>query len=209
MSTKPQQSGVANRRRFLGCAASALAVGAAPIWEEPEEVIPLKAVFASSGQEGMLEVPRNRFVEGENGLKRNLYRAAEIGPSNLFLVRGDEIDEVLEATWYALAQGFRLDRSVDSPARRKAPSKQLWAFVYFGAAQGGPPEWTVTRVAVQRDRVRVTATRPDRAARLGIDCDEIVYMFWIPLGEPKQKAYTLQAYDETNRATIMTRYVVV
>ncbi len=175
--------------------------------EELEEVIPLKTVVATPAQKGLLEAPRSRFLQGENGFKRNLFCASDVGPSNLFFVRGDDIDEVMETTLFALADGLAIDRLVVGPSRRKEPSKRLWAFVYFGAAQPSPPEWAITRASIQRDRVRVAVTRPEPG--LGHDFALVSYMFWVPLGERKEKAFTLQAYDETNRVTLMTRYVVV
>jgi hypothetical protein len=198
---------LATRRRFLGCATGTLAIGAAPIREEPEEAVPLDTVFAASGQKDLLQLPQNRFVEGDNPQKRSLFRASDIGPSNLFLVAGSDITEAMEATFFAF-RGERVDSPVAVPGPNP-PSKRLWAFVYLGAAQGAPLEWAVTRVSVNRDQVRVTVARPDRAARLGFQFNMTMYLFWVPLGEPKHKAYTLQAYDETNRATLMTRYVVV
>jgi hypothetical protein len=208
MPTEPKSTGGSTRRRFVGCAAAAVAIGAAPVPEEREEVIPLDTVYAAGGQNGLLKCPRNRYVEGEKPRKRSLFRAADIGPSNLFLVAGKDIDEAMEATFFAFRDGGRVDRPVPRPGPNP-PSDRLWAFVYFGAAQSSPVEWAVTRTSVQRDRVRIAVTRPDPAKRWGYTFDLGVYMFWVPLGEPKHKAYALQAYDETNRVTLMSRYVVV
>lgn len=195
------------RRALFGCAIGGISAAAAPIREEPEEVIPLKSVVASVGQKGLLAAPQPAFLTGDNPRKRNLFLASDIGPSNLFFVTAKDIEDAMEATFRVLCDGERLDYPFFLMSPKKEPSKNLWAFVYFGAAQSFPAEWTVTRVSLQRDRVRVTVSRPDRSL-LG-NFDERVYMFWAPLGEPKQKGYTLEAYDETNRVMLMTRRVCI
>lgn len=194
----------ANRRRFLGCAAGALALGAAPIREEPESVIPLKTLAATSGQEGLIEFPWGRKSDD----LRRLVDPRKIGPANLFLVVGKDLDAALDATCGAFLEGASVERPVIRPGDEQTEASHLWAVFYFGSAQSSPSEWTVTRAAVQRGRVRVTVSRPkpDKLWRL---FDRRVYMLWVPLGERKEGACTLEAYDETNRSLMMTRRVLI
>lgn len=206
MFKEDKQQPAPSRRVFLGCAAGALGIGAAPTREEPEEVIPLKTIVTTSGQEGLLEVPWGRILK-EDDLKR-FVDPTKTGPANLFLVVGRDFDTVMEATGGAFFGSPRVDRPVLRPGDEWNEEDRLWAFVHFGAAQSTPAEWTVTRVAVQRERVRVTVTRPDPKNLLRVN-DRRVYMIWAPFGERKEKAFTLEAYDETNRAMMMTRRVVV
>src|SRR5947207_1065518 len=90
--------------------------------------------------------------------------------------------------------------------RRRFLGCAAGALVYFGTASSNPIQWKLTRVSIQNDGVRVVVSRP---ARKSVQFDSRVYMFWAPLGERKGKGFTLHAYDETNRITVMTRHVVV
>lgn len=206
MPTNPKQIAVANRRRFLGCAAGALALGAAPIREEPEEIIPLKTVVTTSGQEDLLEVPWGRILKDED-LGR-LVDPRKVGPANLFLVVGKDFDTAMDATCGAFFEGISVNRPVVRPGDKRSEEDRFWAFVYLGAAQTSPSEWTVTRASLQRDQVRLMVTRPSPEKRFRVN-DYRVYMFWVPLGVRNEKTFTLAVYDETNRVMIMTRHVVL
>jgi hypothetical protein len=203
---------VPNRRRFLAAAAGATGLAAAPIREEPEQVIPLNTVVATCHyDQGVLEVPWKLFA-GDDNLAQ-LFSPLKVGPSNLLLVTGSDIEAAVRATRNEYIGGARADvlRLPRLAGRGEAEGGRvkLWAFFHFGAAQTGPIEWAVKRVAVRGAQVRVTVTRPTPAERARVLLDHKVYMVWVPLGEPTEKAYTLQAYDETNRVTMMTRHVMI
>jgi hypothetical protein len=212
MLKEDKQRAAPTRRRFLGCAGGALGIAAAPIREEPEVVIPLSTVVATSGQEGLAEAPWKLLMEDED-LKR-LVDPTAIGPSNLFLVSGSDIEGAVRATWGHFFSGRRVDQIRISqrqvhPNQPPSPKPKFWFFAYFGSSHTSPTEWAVTRVAAQRERVQVTVSRPDPKkvhARLR---DDRVYMIWVPLGERSERTFTLQAYDERNRVMMMTRGVLV
>lgn len=193
-----------SRRALVGCAASALGVAAAPIREEPEEVIPLKTLVATSDQDGLLSFPWGR----KSVNLRRLVDPQKIGPSNLFLVVGKDADAAFDATCAAFLDGVSVERPVIRPGDERTETDHLWAVFYFGAAQSSPREWAVTRAVVQRGRVRVTVCRP-KPEKLWRLFDRRVYMLWVPLGEQKSNVYTLEAYDETNRSLMMTRRVLL
>lgn len=209
MSTEGKQPTRTSRRRFLGCAAGMLGVAAAPVREAPEEVIPLSTMYATSGQRGLLEVPVERVLDGDERKQRRLFASREIGPSNLFLVVGEDMETAVEATYAVFVDGRSVDRPARPPGAKQKARESLWVFVYLGRAQSSPTEWVVTRVAIQGDRVRVTISRPDPKKVQYVLCDSIVYMLWAPLGNREAKGLSLEVFDEPNRETMMTRRVAV
>src|SRR5438132_1182408 len=139
MPTEGQRPGQTNRRRFLGCAAGALGIAAAPTREEPEEVIPLKAVYTTSSQEGLLEVPWVQFKTADqkkDELPPEIRLLTDAGPSNLFLVVGADILTAIRATCSAFFGGgvsrvdrVRLERSWPAaPPATPAAKPKLWFF---------------------------------------------------------------------------------
>src|SRR5581483_10225449 len=164
MPTEKNRQALTNRRRFLGCAAGALGVAAAPVREAPEEVIPLKTVYVTCGHEGIPDVPWERLRGkdlGPDELPPEMHLLSrKAGPSNLFLVTGVDILAAVRATYGVFFEGMggRMDwvrvpkqRDPDQPPERP----KFWFIAHFGASHSCPTEWAVTRVATQGERVQV------------------------------------------------------
>lgn len=206
MSPHGSRTGRAHRRAFLGAAAGAFGIAAAPIREEAEEVLPLKYAYATIEQVGLLALPGGVIPSGKRFGGQSLLNSKDLGPSNLFLVAGDKIADAVAATWYAFFHGFPVDRPVTEPGKDYRPENCVWAVFFLGAAQSEPQQWTLTRATVQGERVRMSVVLPVRLSRV---FNYRVYMFWVPLGPRKGKAITLDAYDDTNRASMMVRRVLL
>jgi hypothetical protein len=174
------------RRLFLGCAVGGLGIGAAPIPKDPEEVIPLRSIFATSGQKELAEISFKNALSGDEGKQRRFF-GSPLGPSNLFLVFGDNIDAAIEATYSAFVYGRSVDRPVLRPGVSQGEHDGLWAFVLFGCAQTSPTEWKVTRVSLQRNYVRFRIVRPDPKKEKFYQFDRCSYMCWAPLGKTQRK----------------------
>lgn len=148
------------------------------------EKIDLKEVYSSFGQDGVKTPEENKsFQELAYSSKRSH------GASNIYLVRGKDIDEAIAATRRFVGNRMYLDD----------PEKgQAWVVVYLG--HGGSGKWKLSSV-----------TRSDKAIRVHYRAQPTAltdwrgYYAWIPLGDPKVGKYQLELWDQDSGEKILSR----
>ncbi len=124
----------------LGVAVFAFAVAASSA-EDKVRTIPLDLVYSTSTQKGLRAMSRSftgkdgqkKFAEPYGYALEQIYLQTQgLGPSNVFLVRGQDIQQAVTATMLVLTGG----RSADQPTG-EGPGKD-WAVAYLGVSGSTP-----------------------------------------------------------------------
>jgi hypothetical protein len=166
--------------------------------------IPLKALYSTNGQHGVLPLPRRLEAAYGWDLEQIREATSRLGASNVFLVRGKDVAEAIRGT----RKVFTGARTADALSAPEAPrgAKECWAVAYFGNRFGWPPAWVVdpTEVAGKTIRIPFRKTKP-----LTGTGDFHPYFVWVPLGELKEGTYTLELFDTEKKETVLLRRVTV
>jgi RNA polymerase sigma factor (sigma-70 family) len=171
-------------------------------------VLPLDSLYGTTRQKQIQTVTAG-FNFGPDGKKQYvkpyglylelLQGGGRHGASNVFLVRGKDIGQAVQATWEVCARFARVD--APAVADRQAAQAPLWAVAFFGMAGSEPPEWLVKSVEVKAKTVRIRYTKGQSRTN-----DEHQYYLWVPLGRPGPGTFTLELFDtERNEVTLMRR----
>lgn len=164
------------------------------------KTIPLESIYSTSQQKGLIRV--------DQGLKnkdfRNEFytRTVRTGASNIFLVRGDSIEEAVKATWLVFVGGHPVSQPVSADLQSK--SEQYWLVGYLGAAGSDPPAWLVVSAQKVGKKVRLTYTRK------GSETDDTwPYFDWVPLGKLEPGTYTAELFDDNLQEAVLSRRILV
>jgi hypothetical protein len=194
-------------------AIGALTAAAPAPSQDKVEKIALDSVHSTSHQKPLKPVSHGFNLQG-NGEKKyetsyghfleEIFKAYHTGASNVFLVRGDDIGAAISATWEVCVCRRGAERP--SAPYEKGAHKPLWLVAYLGTAGSEPPYWEVRSVERKGRTVRLSFAPSEDGGRTN---DEHQYFYWAPLGELEAGAYTLELYDEQEKAVVLTRRVIV
>jgi hypothetical protein len=122
-----------------------------------------------------------------------------LGASNIFLVRGDDINQAVLATRLAVLSGF----GVDAPLKPKLhDSRTLWLAVFLGVGGSSPPEWIVKSITHEDMRLRFVYE-----VGFAETLDLCPYLFLARLGELEAGEYALELYDDRYKEPRLVRRV--
>ena len=220
MNTRLVSLGLLEMSLFLGAAflggvlaMKVLSVAAPAPPQDKGEKIALDSVHSTSHQKPLKPVSRGFNLQG-NGEKKyetsyghfleEIFKAYHTGAANVFLVRGDDIGAAISATWEVCVCRRGADRP--SAPYEKGEHKPLWLVAYLGTAGSEPPHWEVRSVERKGRTARLTFALSETGSETN---DEEQYFYWAPLGELEAGAYTLELYDEQEKAVVLTRRVIV
>lgn len=165
------------------------------------KVIPLKSIYSTSRQEGLISVDQRTADQSLREEVQRLHkRALGMGASNVFLARGNDIRSAASATQLA----FSSIEPVNEPVGQELKSDTLWLVAYLGVAGSNPPNWEIKSAEVDINRVRLVYTEEG-----SVDADAYAYFIWVPLGKLDPGTYTLELFDENQREVVLSRRVKV
>jgi hypothetical protein len=135
-----------------------------------------------------------------------LLRDHKGGPSNVILVRGNDIAAAVRATRFAFTGG----RSADTPVPqyndgRQGEGESLWLVAYLGTSSS-TPIWRVNSAEVRDCVARLTYSR---LRPRQVTTDSWHYFVWVPLGQPKAGGHIVELYEADLREVVLTRRVFV
>jgi hypothetical protein len=175
-----------------------------PLATATEEVrtIALESIHSTSGQQGFKLVQRGQ--EPIAPYLERLWTKFNGVPSNVVLVRGDDLTTTLRSTMMA----FTAARSTHKPVDPNDGSKpeQLWLVAHLGLAYSTPPAWLVESAEQRGKTLRLTFFEPVNG---GATSDDHQYFYWVPLGKLQPGAYTLELFDSKKKAAMLSRLVIV
>ena len=159
--------------------------------------LPLTAVRTTSPQPKLQRVIDEDLIAG---LKK-----ASSGASNVFLVEAANIEDAMRATSSVLRGSHRAD--TPATANRPDPSRgRHWMVAYLGMGPSNPTWWTIDRVEMKDERIRLTF-RQSKATLITADIHH--YYYWIPLKKLQPGTYQLELYDAKNEMVSLMRNVEV
>jgi hypothetical protein len=129
------------------------------------------------------------------------------GLTNVFLVRGKDINEAVRAASSAMV-GFSGGGGYPvAPKEGEWPpateSRQLWLVAYLGAGHSG----TNASVPIQSVEREGKTIRLAYCYRSNQNKDMMPYIFWVPLGEMEKGTYTLELFDTDKKEVTLLRRV--
>ncbi len=164
--------------------------------------IPLDSMYVTSEQEDLKHVFFGDARFSRLTLGTLFENSKLVGTSNIFLVRGAEIKDAVQATTVAYNRGFGARDPVwDDPLQN---NEQLWVVAFFGVSGSGPLEWIVKGVERADNRVRVSFSQLGSHTQ-----DRFPYFLWAPLGRLEAGEYTLDLYDATEKIVVLSRNIKV
>ena len=165
--------------------------------------IPLKSIYSTGRQEGLKVMDQGQGDQEVRNEMRELHQQAiKMGASNIFLVRGDHIEDAVKATWEVFLRGHGVDEPVNWDWRRK--SDKYWLVGYFGVSGSEGPAWLAKSVEATATEIKLTFTNPAALTQ-----DDHPYFFWVPLGKLKPETYTLTLEDGDRQKSLLVRRVRV
>jgi hypothetical protein len=200
---------------FATSATGALTATAPAPPDEKVQIIALDSVHATSHQKPLKPVSRGfnlqgngekKYVESYGHFLEEIYKGYHTGASNVFLVRGDHIAPAISATWEVCVCRRGAERPSAPYEKEKGEHKPLWLVAYLGTAGSEPPHWEVRSVERKGRTVRLAFAPSETGSETN---DEHQYFYWAPLGELESGAYTLELYDEQEKAVVLTRRVII
>lgn len=168
--------------------------------------LPLESCYGTStfGSANVQHLWRSADVRVHKYLGALYTKAQGMGPSNVLLVRGDEILEAIATTRRAFAAGC--SAGVPINPTEEISFAQEWLVAYMGAEGTEPPAWVIHSVQVTDHRLRVVYSQP----RDGGKSDDMHhYYLWVPLGRLKAGYYDLELFDDDKQHVSLSRRVLV
>jgi hypothetical protein len=154
---------------------------------EKFEQIELSQIYATNGQKGLKELPENKDWEA-------IRTKSTYGASNVFLLRGKDVDEAIKATRLIILAGGRGD-SIEEEVQGQA-----WMVLSWGVGSSSPPKWTIHSVEKSEKSIRVHY-REHKAFT-----DDIHHYYaWVPLGSLKPGKYTLEVWSHDTGEKMLQR----
>jgi hypothetical protein len=167
-----------------------------------ETVIPLKSLYATSGQEGLRPVKIQQEEPYGYDLGQLHRDSHGMGASNTFLVKGKDIAAAVKATRLVFTGGRRA--GVPVTGERDLHSKDCWLVAYLGTGPSTPPPWVIESVTRKGFTIRVTYSEP-RRARSTRDVHQS--FLWVPLGPLEPGTYSLELFDSGKGQVTLQRRV--
>ena len=158
--------------------------------------------FTTSGQKGLNYAFSIREEKSRDILRQLVQDAKRNGASNVFLVAGDQIENVLSATSEVMCRGLGTDNVLlvnDQPGK----AARYWLVAFFGV-HSGDSGWRVKSIERQDKKIRIRFSFSG-----GLNLDRQAYFFWIPLDELDPGRYSLELYDDDCGDTNLIRRVNV
>ncbi len=175
---------------------------------EPEPVaktIPLKSIYSTNGQEGLIPVKRREKDPSKAHLEA-IRQEVRGGASNILLVNGDDIVQAVNATRWAFTGGRSLEVPVRPEPGDGPKPASFWMVAFLGIDGSTPPAWLVRSAERKGQNIRLSVIKPKRNSSTK---DERHYFVWVPLGKLEAGRYTLELFDtETKELTLMRRVIV-
>jgi hypothetical protein len=165
--------------------------------------VPLKSVYSTSYQEGLKRVDQGVGDKAFPNEMAELYQQAiQLGASNVFLARGEDVAAAVKATWEVFTGGIPADTPV-SPDR-PPKSGDMWLVAYLGVTGSDPTAFRVHSVEVSGTEIRLTYKHPGSVTQ-----DLHPYFYWVPLGKLAPGTYKLQLFDADQKEVTLMRRVRV
>jgi RNA polymerase sigma factor (sigma-70 family) len=181
----------------------AFTVGGTPA----QGLIPLESVYGTTGQKEIRNMSAGFNVRADG---KKVYREpygpdldllnseGRQGASNVFLVRGRDVKDAVQATWEVFAA--RAPADVPPAANRQARQAPLWAVAFFGITGSSPVAWKVRAVTVKGKAVRIAYETGEARTN-----DLHPYYAWVPLGRLEPGAYTVELFDAGREEVTLLR----
>src|SRR5436190_18631962 len=168
---------------------------------EQARTIPLESMYSTSEQPGLKHMTYaaradgNRWVylEPYGQYLAKIWREFRSGPTNVFLVRGKDINQAVQAASLAMPGNYGGGYPVHPDANAwPVPSEptQLWLVAYLGHGSSG----TNAVVPIQSVEREGKTIRLAYCYRRNNNKDFMPYIFWIPLGEMEKGTYMLELF---------------
>jgi hypothetical protein len=172
--------------------------------EKEVDKIPLKSIYSTNGQKGLIAV--KQALEKPSGKQLNILRRDfPGGASNVVMVRGKNLTAALLATRWAFTGSRSADVAIDpDDGSKDAP---LWMVAYLGNAGSSPPYWLIGAMERKGKTVRLKFAKDKSMG--GRTKDSHHYFIWVPLGKLGAGTYNLELYDEDKEQVILLRRVTV
>ncbi len=205
MPAEPEQPTVANRRHFLAATAGVLGVAAAPVRKDPVTHVPLDQVYGASDEKGR-RFPEKWKVEATKGWWREICKSFQSnGSSNAVLVCGEGMEEAIRSAHWVLCCGAR---ATTAYSQKNIP-RPVWLVAFLGNAHIKPVEWTIKSIGVEGRQIRLNYRPRDQTEdALGLML-QWSYSYLAPLPKLTPGDYTVELYDEFERAVTFLRRVEV
>jgi hypothetical protein len=172
--------------------------------QEKPYYIPLHSIYVESDQEGvkhLQDLPHDLKAKVLEKLPPKA-QTLGLGPSNLFLVRGEDIKDAVFGTWEAYQGPFPGDEPIDPLTKYKG--NHQWLVVYFGCSNPGTV-WLVDSVMQKGNTFRVYFKKGKHAEVSAFH----YYFAWVPLGELAPGAYKLELFNMDTMQMALARTVTV
>jgi hypothetical protein len=167
------------------------------------KTIPLVLTYSTSLQKGLKRVEESIPESLREKIAEWFTRWAKVGASDVFLVRGNDFGDVLEATRWAMDSWI----PAGGPVRRmdvRDVSQQMWLFGYLGVGRHSPPAWILESIEIDNNNIRlIYRQKPSRGEK------DLPYLVWAPLGKLQPGCYTVQLYDKDSGESTLARRVFV
>ena len=181
-----------------------------PKVQPAKKTVPLDTVYSVPKMEGLnyLRV-KNPDIHGQN-LLDILSAAKPIGFSSAFLVRGENLKEVIRGTYRVFNLGWDVDEIVPGAKETDEGEKNgdVWVCAFLGNKCSTPPQMILDRVEVEATTVRVVFGRPIAALRT---FDSVPYLVWANLGRLRAGTYQIELVEakQKEEMVVTSRKVVV
>ncbi|MCI0378339.1 MAG: hypothetical protein L0215_12090 [Gemmataceae bacterium] len=166
----------------------------------PSRQIPIQMVFSTNGQDG-LQPPLTGFDASAAAYFSKLMQRP-LGASNVFLVRANNIESALRATFFVSHAGQSAD-TIATPDDDKK-HEGVWLVAYLGVQGSDPPGWLIHSVEQRGNTIRFSYLK-----RVALTRDIHCYYFWVSIGELNPGDYVLELFDAEKKCSTLTRLVHV
>ena len=172
--------------------------------QDPVKDLPLETIYYTFQQNGVKVLRQRDVVEKYHIILKELFKsAAEMGASNVFLARCDDISEAVKVTWRAFCRSEPVE--VVFPRPKYTKSDRFWLVVYLGTTESHG-KWLLKSAQIKGNTVRLTY----RIGREGVLLmDMHPYLAWVPLGTLEAGSYVLELFDEGEKQVTLLRRVTI
>ncbi len=166
--------------------------------EKTESVAAEDLYTTQAGPPARLKDWTNRDEQTLEAVKR---AAMRVGPSNVFLVRGNSFRDAVGATEWAFGELGHTGKA-DEAFPRRLKDADVWVVTFLGT---GSSDRCAVR-AVERTGARIRVSYVDRGGVLG---DIVAHFAWARLGRLEPGKYTAELYDLDRNEVTLSRLVRV
>ena len=181
-----------------------------PKVQPAKKIVPLDSICSVPKMEGLSYLrAKNPEIHGQN-LLDILSAARPIGFSSAFLVRGENLKEVIRGTYRVFNLGWDVDEIVPGSKQTDEGDKDgdVWVCAFLGNKASHPPYFALELVEVEGKNVRVVFKKGPVG---GLSNDSTPYLVWANLGRLSAGTYQVELVDANQKqpSVVTSRKVVV